>query len=128
MNPHRSDGMVPDGIRLSTVPRDVKSAKGSPAAEDAREAYDRECFPDGFYQGVIVSLDRVRGRGLIRSHSGREIRFEFPFVGVAGAPLGGRAPGIELLQQGDRVGFDVGWTSKGLRVTRIKPTRTEDSE
>ena len=74
-----------------------------------------------FYSGLIVFLDRARGRGTIRSWSGREIHFEFPFVSVAGAPIGGRAPGIELLRQGDRVGFDVGWTSKGLRVTLIKP-------
>src|SRR5215472_12211126 len=97
-------------------------------AEDEKEAYDHERFPDGFYPGVIVFLDRVRGRGVIRSHSGREIRFEFPFVNVTGAALGGRAPGIDLLHQGDRVGFDVGWTSKGLRVTTIKPTRKENSE
>src|SRR6516225_11766774 len=96
--------------------------------EDNKEAYDRERFPDGFYPGLIVFLDRVRGRGVIRSHSGREIRFEFPFVSVVGAPLGGRSPGIELLQQGDRIGFDVGWTSKGLRVTQIKPSRDENRE
>lgn len=28
---------------------------------------------------------------------------------------------MELLKEGGRVGFDVGWTSKGLRVTTIKP-------
>jgi hypothetical protein len=49
-------------------------------------------------------------------------------VSVAGAALGGRMPGIDLLHQGDRVGFDVGWTSNGLRVTTIKPTRKENSE
>ena len=74
-----------------------------------------------FYRGLIVFLDRVRGRGTIRSYSGREIHFEFPFVQVVGAPLGGRAPGLDRLKQGDTVGFDVGWTSKGLRVTLINP-------
>jgi hypothetical protein len=128
MNQHRSNGAVLDGARLSTVLRDSKSDKGPQTAHDEKEAYDRERFPDGFYQGLIVSLDRVRGRGVIRSHSGREIRFEFPFVSVAGVALGGHAPGIDLLHQGDRVGFDVGWTSKGLRVTTIKPTRKENSE
>ncbi|MBV8357156.1 MAG: hypothetical protein JO189_04360 [Deltaproteobacteria bacterium] len=128
MNQHRSNGAVLDRTRLSTVPRDSNPSKGLQTAHDEKEAYDRERFPDGFYQGLIVSLDRVRGRGIIRSHSGREIRFEFPFVSVVGAPLGGRAPGIELLRQGDRVGFDVGWTSKGLRVTTIKPTRKENGE
>jgi hypothetical protein len=30
-------------------------------------------------------------------------------------------PGVELLHEGDTIRFDVGWTSKGLRVTTIKP-------
>ena len=30
-------------------------------------------------------------------------------------------PGIDLIREGDIVGFDVGWTSKGLRVTNIHP-------
>ena len=79
---------------------------------------------DNFYRGLIVFLDRVRGRGAIRSYSGRELQFQFPFVAVVGAPIGGRHPGIDRLNQGDTVGFDVGWTSKGLRVTQIKPSST----
>jgi hypothetical protein len=96
--------------------------------DDSADPADVEVKPpdDGrlvgnFYSGLIVFLDRVRGRGTIRSWSGREIPFEFPFVSVIGAPLGGRLAGIQLIRQGDMVGFDVGWTSKGLRVTRIKP-------
>jgi hypothetical protein len=85
------------------------------------EVFDDEHFPDNFYAGLIVSLDRVRGRGVIRSFHGREIPFQFPFVTVVGAPLGGRMPGIQLIKQGDSVGFDVGWTDKGLRVTTIRP-------
>ena len=103
---------------------DSKASMRLQAADDEK-AFDRERFPDGFYPGVIVSLDRVRGRGIIRSYSGRELRFEFPFVSVVGAAIGGRSPGIELLDHGDRVGFDVGWTSKGLRVTKIKPAVKE---
>lgn len=83
--------------------------------------YDSAAFPGNFYQGVIIYLDRARGRGIVRSDRGREIRFEFPFVSVAGAPIGGKMPGIDLLHEAARVGFDVGWTSKGLRVTLIKP-------
>jgi hypothetical protein len=93
----------------------------SSVAKDV-EAYDSVRFPDNFYAGQIVGLDRARGQGVIRSFSGRDIRFEFPFVEVVGALPGGNMPGIELLHQGDKVGFDVGWTSKGLRVTRIKPS------
>ncbi len=88
--------------------------------------FDPERFPGNFYRGMIERLDRYRGRGVIRSHSGKEIPFEFPFVAVVGAKLGGRMPGIELISQGDLVGFDVGWTSKGLRVTTIRPQAHND--
>src|SRR6266849_9516008 len=85
------------------------------------DEFDAERFPQNFYHGIIVRLERGRGWGLVRSPSGREIPFQFPFVSVVGAPIGGRMPGIQLLREGARVGFDVGWTSKGLRVTTIKP-------
>ena len=85
------------------------------------DLFDSERFPDNFYKGMIVMLDRVRGRGLVRSFSGKEIAFRFPFVQVVGAPLGGKMPGIQLLSEGDSVGFDVGWTSHGLCVTTIRP-------
>jgi hypothetical protein len=89
------------------------------------DEYDSEKFPGNFYQGLLVFLDRARGRGRVRSKGGRELAFEFPFVSVVGAPIGGGMPGIEFLHEGDLVGFDVGWTSKGLRVTMIKPPRAE---
>lgn len=84
-------------------------------------AFDSERFPDNFYQGIIVRLERARGKGVIRSLSGRDFPFEFPFVSVVGAEIGGRMPGIDMLREGERVGFDVGWTSKGIVVTTIKP-------
>ncbi|HVB83130.1 MAG TPA: hypothetical protein VNE82_24670 [Candidatus Binataceae bacterium] len=87
------------------------------------DEFDAERFPGNFYRGMIMRLDRARGRGAVRSHQGREVLFEFPFVEIVGAPLGGRFPGIDLLSEGDSVGFDVGWTSSGLRVTTIKPAR-----
>ncbi len=90
------------------------------------DVFDAERFPDNFYRGMILKLDRARGRGVVRAHSGREFPFQFPFVEVVGAPLGGAMPGIELLNEGDSVGFDVGWTSKGLRVTVINPARRSE--
>ena len=54
--------------------------------------------------------------GVIRSDSGRELPFTFAFVTLLGAP----SHDIRYLREGMRVGFDVGWTSKGLRVTLIK--------
>lgn len=94
------------------------------AANDLADQVQNETA-DNFYRGLIVFLDRVRRRGTIRSYSGRELHFEFPFVRVVGAPIGGRAPGLDRLKQGDTVGFDVGWTSKGLRVTVINPVRSD---
>ncbi len=83
--------------------------------------FDADRFPGNFYPGMISRLDRARGRGLIRSHSGKEIPFEFPHVAIVGAPLGGPMPGIDLIREGDVVGFDVGWTSRGPCVTTIRP-------
>jgi hypothetical protein len=107
------------------------------AAEREPPSFPKENAPDptdaaaespqlsgSFYRGLIVFLDPARGRGAIRSYSGRELIFQFPFVRVIGAPIGGRAPGIDLLRRGDEVGFDVGWTSHGLRVTTIRPARS----
>jgi hypothetical protein len=128
MNQQRSNGAFLDGARLNGVSHDSNPAQEFQVTGDEKVAYDHQRFPDGFYTGIIVFLDRARGRGIIRSPGGREIRFQFPFVTVAGASLGGRAPGIDSLHQGDRVGFDVGWTSKGLRVTAIKPPRNEARE
>jgi hypothetical protein len=85
------------------------------------DVFDPERFPDNFYRGFIVSLNRAALKGVVRSDSGREIPFQFPFVSVVGAPIGGRAPGIDLLHVGAAVGFDVGWISKGLIITKIKP-------
>lgn len=85
------------------------------------DAFDRERFPENFYRGVVVRLNRANFSGRVRSESGREFAFQFPFVTVVGAPIGGPAPGFERLQIGAQVGFDVGWSSKGLVVTTIKP-------
>ena len=70
---------------------------------------------DHFYKGVIAWVHWGREQGVIRSANGREIPFEFPFVRLVGAPRP-----VESLHPGMRVGFDVGWTSDGLRVTTLK--------
>jgi len=91
------------------------------------DEFDSEHYPGNFYQGIIVRLDRSRGKGIVRSTRGRDISFEFPFVAVVGAGIGGRMPGIEMLKEGERVGFDVGWTSKCRRITTIKPREPGDA-
>lgn len=81
--------------------------------------YDAERFPGNFYQGRIVRLDRGRGWGVVCSETGRQLVFEFPFVTVLDAAPGARA-GMELLELGSSVGFDVARTSHGMRVSTIK--------
>jgi len=105
------------GFFSPTVPR----RRGMLLPISVGDDFDSERFPGNFYQGMILKLDRARGRGVVRSHSGKEIPFEFPFVAVSGARIGGAMPGIDLIREGDIVGFDVGWTSKGLRITTIHP-------
>ena len=85
------------------------------------DEYDSERFPGNFYPGLIVILDRARGRGSYVRAADAKFPSSFPSCRWSGAPIGGRAPGIEFLREGDSIGFDVGWTSKGLRITSIKP-------
>jgi hypothetical protein len=69
-----------------------------------------------FYRGVLVKLQRGRESGVVRRTSGREISFEFTHTVL----LGDRWR-WEDMHEGMEVGYDVGWTSHGLRVTAIKP-------
>ena len=69
---------------------------------------------DPFYRGTIRRVQYGSGSGIVRTGSGREVRFAAPFVEF----LDGRR--IEDLVEGMEIGFDVGWTSRGLRVTKIK--------
>lgn len=69
---------------------------------------------DRFYRGTVLRVHHGRGTGLILTGNGREVPFVAPIVEV----LDGRTIGD--LAEGMRVGFDVGWTSSGLRVTLIK--------
>ncbi len=69
-----------------------------------------------FYEGVIAKINRGRRTGVVRAASGREIPFNFAHVTL----VGDRAV-LENLQEGMWVGFDVGQTSRGLRVTVLRP-------
>lgn len=67
------------------------------------------------YRGRIAAFDPGTGLGAVQSvATGREIPFELRFVDLGG---GGGPP----LEVGQEVGYDVGWTSRGLRVTRLFP-------
>lgn len=70
-----------------------------------------------FYAGTIKKLYVGSGMGVVRSATGREIPFSAIHVILAGS-----IRRFEDLREGMTVGFDVGWTSKGLRVTVLHTT------
>ena len=55
------------------------------------------------------------GGGLLRTGNGREVEFATPGVSIVGTTRG-----LGALREGMRVGFDLGRTSRGLRVTLIR--------
>jgi hypothetical protein len=96
-----------------------------PSADDGDEPEEagvdsRPAEP--FYRGTLIQLSRGGGRGVVRSQqTGREIPFEREHVVVL-APQDGN--GWFELREGMVVGYDVGWTSRGLRVTKLFPAPT----
>jgi len=76
------------------------------------------------YLGRIVRFSTGRGVGTLRSDTGRQVDFDVRFCEVAGAGHGNRAR--QAVVEGMRVAFDVGWTSRGLRVTWMR--RLEEPE
>lgn len=70
---------------------------------------------DHFHQGVITKLFPSNSTGVVRTESGRELTFSYELVILSGATT---SP-LEL-KVGDQVGYDLGWTSKGLRITKIR--------
>jgi len=70
---------------------------------------------DYYHQGVITKLFPSNNTGVVRTESGRELTFSYELVilcGEAKSPL--------ELKVGEPVGYDLGWTSSGLRVTKIR--------
>jgi hypothetical protein len=70
---------------------------------------------DRFYAGIIKKLFPGSAMGVVRSAGGREVPFAAAHVVFTG-PI----RRFEDLREGMSVGFDVGWTSKGLRVTVLR--------
>lgn len=68
-----------------------------------------------YYRGRIQHLLRGSETGIVRSaSSGRDLTFIFRHVEMRGP-----VRRFGELREGMEVGFDVGWTSSGLRVTVI---------
>lgn len=82
---------------------------------DVEEKHEIPEKKDFFYQGAISKLFPSNNMGLVRTESGREVPFSFEFV-----VLLGDVAKVTDLKEGQEVGYDLGWTSKGLRVTTIK--------
>ena len=70
---------------------------------------------DYYHHGVIVKLFPSNNMGVVQTESGREVRFSYDLV-----ILCGEAKTALDLREGERVGYDLGWTSGGLRITKIK--------
>lgn len=71
---------------------------------------------DLFYHGVVSKIFWSSESGVIRSDSGKDFSFVFPFVKLIGVSR----PDIRFLREGMRVGFDIGHAPKGVRVSVIK--------
>lgn len=83
---------------------------GAPPAPETAPVAER------YYRGVIGRVYYGSESGTLTSTaSGREYRFRYPFVQILG-PI----PRVDGLREGMEVGFDVGWTSRGLQVTVIR--------
>lgn len=78
---------------------------------------------DWYHQGVITKLFPSNNTGVVRTESGRELTFSYDLVILVG-PV---RSALEL-RVGEPVGYDLGWTSAGLRVTKIKTYRTAASD
>lgn len=78
---------------------------------------------DRFHQGVITRLFPSNNTGIVRIESGREVFFSYEFVILSGevkSPL--------ALKVGQPVGYDLGWTPSGLRITKIKTYPSSEDE
>lgn len=68
-----------------------------------------------YYRGTICKLHRGPERGRVRTANGREIPFIFQHVTMVGPKRH-----FTDLRDGMTVGYDVAWTSHGLRVSVIR--------
>jgi hypothetical protein len=82
---------------------------------DEPPAPDDTNLLDKFYRGTVLKVSPGAERGTIRSASGRNIAFLFQHVTLIGP-----RQSFSDLREGIEVGFDVSWTSKGLRVSVIR--------
>jgi len=82
---------------------------------DEPSEFDNKPDGDKYYRGTIVRLHRGTEKGIVRSPSGREIPFRFMHVTMIGSYRR-----FDDLREGLEIGYDVSWTSSGLRVSVIR--------
>lgn len=70
---------------------------------------------DQYHHGVVTKLFPSNNIGIVRTESGRELTFSYDLV-----ILCGEAKTPADLSEGETVGYDLGWTSSGLKITKIK--------
>ncbi len=73
-------------------------------------------FPtDNFRHGRIAKFFAPGSYGFVRDEKGREVYFHLDEMRLVGDKRD-----RSLFREGTSIGFDVGLTSRGLRVTRMK--------
>jgi len=71
------------------------------------------------YVGTVLRWNPDSATGTVRTASGREIDFDLQHTTVLGTLVTG--PRAWAISTGQAIGYDVGWTSRGLRVTKLFP-------
>ena len=83
--------------------------------DDSKELAERVDQGDKVRKGRIVKYFPQAGYGFVRDDLGHEVYFHLDEVRFVGKRNDRR-----YVSEGAPVGFDVGRTSRGLRVTRLK--------
>ena len=82
---------------------------------DSSSNPEQQAEPDLFHHGVITKLFPTNNMGFVRTEGGHEVPFSYELVILLGDV---QKPGE--LKEGMEVGYDLTWTSKGLRISKIK--------
>lgn len=83
--------------------------------DESERPFETLPVEERFYQGRILRLSSGKQTGVVRSVNGRDIPFIFAFVVMLGDKTR-----FEDLHVGTAVGYDVSWTSHGLRVSMMR--------
>jgi len=68
-----------------------------------------------YYRGRIATFNPGTGYGFVRSRNGTHIFFYADQIRLEGA-----RSNKSSIRPGELVGFDVGWTERGIRICKMK--------